>query len=701
MKKAGMLLFLTVAFGFVGGLGAQVPPPPLRNVRVQAAVTYDASTRVYTYHYTVTNPPENRLDIYQILISIDVPPDRQVVGSWDDSLPHDDTYQNPRKPITITLSDGRVFFSQPPEATPVALAEKAYGVKVLPHAGFSATGCGMDFTQTPTTVSLLNAPVQAGWSCAPGFEIKPGETRSGFRMTSYGLPGIREMEILPPIVDLEVAGLIPYEWFPEEDDPYFSEKLTQGQRRERELGMKVVTVGPVGPPKYFHPLRFVEEIRGYVEASVTYGWLMDPQLAQDLRDLLTDIGQRLAQEECPGLETLQKMEEFQARVRQAGPDQRTTEAEGLLYFNMEVLKGSVGFCLPETLELQPVEVRRALNEEVELTLRWTVGTRPVAGGCVCVAVQSGPHGGEFWQGVTDANGEFRVRYRGRALGVDEVAPGAGCAENTCEFFTDAVRVIWEGGPDWTLRDVHPPVFVIRGSGERIPLEETTVNIGTTAGPPTKVRFYLSVDPEVSSDDAVLGERSVPALEPEAESTYRQDVAAPALPPGMYWVRACVDPDNEWAELDETNNCQTLVVHIFAFMRAVENRPPDCRGAQASPGQLWPPNHGFRDVAITGVTDPDGDPVGVSVVGVWADEPVDVQGGGDGNTCPDAELAPLRVRAERQGGGNGRVYHIRFRAEDGRGGTCEGTVRVCVPHDQGQGASCGDEGPRYDVTVCPP
>jgi hypothetical protein len=88
-------------------------------------------------------------------------------------------------------------------------------------------------------------------------------------------------------------------------------------------------------------------------------------------------------------------------------------------------------------------------------------------------------------------------------------------------------------------------------------------------------------------------------------------------------------------------------------------------------------------------------------GVWADEPVDVQGGGDGNTCPDAELAPLRVRAERQGGGNGRVYHIRFRAEDGRGGTCEGTVRVCVPHDQGQGASCGDEGPRYDVTVCPP
>lgn len=288
-------------------------------------------------------------------------------------------------------------------------------------------------------------------------------------------------------------------------------------------------------------------------------------------------------------------------------------------------------------------------------------------------------------------------YSGKALGRDEVIA---CTFGG-EVCTEPAGVIWEGGPDYTLRDVHPPVVVIRGAGDVIPLEETTVNIGNVAGPPTKVRFYLSEDREVSPDDFVLGERPVPGLGVREESAYQQDVTVPAVTPRLYWVRACVDPDDEVAELDETNNCETLVVHFIMFTKPSENRPPDCTQAGAEPGTLWPPNHTLRDVTIVGVTDPDGDAVSLQVLGVKADEPVDVQGGGDGNTCPDAEVSPLRVRAERQGAGNGRVYHIEFRATDGRGGECTGTVQVCVPHDQGQGSQCGDGGPQYDMTTCPP
>jgi hypothetical protein len=62
------------------------------------------------------------------------------------------------------------------------------------------------------------------------------------------------------------------------------------------------------------------------------------------------------------------------------------------------------------------------------------------------------------------------------------------------------------------------------------------------------------------------------------------------------------------------------------------------------------------------------------------------------------VTPLRVRAERAGKGNNRVYHIGFVADDDKGGSCTGTVRVCVRHDQGAGASCVDEGPLFDCLV---
>lgn len=140
---------------------------------------------------------------------------------------------------------------------------------------------------------------------------------------------------------------------------------------------------------------------------------------------------------------------------------------------------------------------------------------------------------------------------------------------------------------------------------------------------------------------------------------------------------------------------------------IENEPPDCSAAEADPSELWPPNHKGVDISIVGVTDPDGDVVSITVDSISQDEPVLETGTGSGNTCPDAAgvgTDTAEVRAERAGNpkvpGDGRVYHIAFTAEDGQGGTCEGEVLVCVPHDQGQGSSCVDQGPLYDSTVCP-
>jgi len=129
-----------------------------------------------------------------------------------------------------------------------------------------------------------------------------------------------------------------------------------------------------------------------------------------------------------------------------------------------------------------------------------------------------------------------------------------------------------------------------------------------------------------------------------------------------------------------------------------NLPPDCTEAYATPSVFWPPNHTFASVYVRGVTDPDGDPVTITITDIGQDEPVDAEG--SGSTCPDgagvgSDVAQVRV--ERAGPGDGRVYALDFRAEDGRGGACEGVVTVCVPHDQGHGDVCGDQGALADST----
>jgi hypothetical protein len=134
-----------------------------------------------------------------------------------------------------------------------------------------------------------------------------------------------------------------------------------------------------------------------------------------------------------------------------------------------------------------------------------------------------------------------------------------------------------------------------------------------------------------------------------------------------------------------------------------NDPPACNLAQPSVATLWPPNHKFVSINVVGITDPDGDPVSITIDGIFQDEPVDTFG--DGNHVPDGMgvgTNTAQVRAERSGTkkvpGDGRVYHIFYTADDGKGGTCSGYVTVCVPHDQGQGMNCVDGGSLYDSTM---
>jgi hypothetical protein len=125
-----------------------------------------------------------------------------------------------------------------------------------------------------------------------------------------------------------------------------------------------------------------------------------------------------------------------------------------------------------------------------------------------------------------------------------------------------------------------------------------------------------------------------------------------------------------------------------------NDPPACGLAQASPDRFWPPNHKMVPVEIVGVIDPDNEQVTITVTGVTQDEPVNNTG--DGDTSPDAVIQAdtVLLRAERAGDGNGRVYQVTFTADNGIGGTCDGSVSVCVPHNR-KATGCVDDGQFYN------
>jgi hypothetical protein len=124
-----------------------------------------------------------------------------------------------------------------------------------------------------------------------------------------------------------------------------------------------------------------------------------------------------------------------------------------------------------------------------------------------------------------------------------------------------------------------------------------------------------------------------------------------------------------------------------------NQPPVCDNATPS-NDLWSPNHKLVSVSVLGVTDPDGDPVTITIDSVYQDEVLN--GLGDGNTAPDAVIngSTAELRAERDGTANGRIYYVNFTASDGKGGTCSGTVEVGVNHDQGKKGEALGEGPLY-------
>jgi DNA/RNA endonuclease G (NUC1) len=114
------------------------------------------------------------------------------------------------------------------------------------------------------------------------------------------------------------------------------------------------------------------------------------------------------------------------------------------------------------------------------------------------------------------------------------------------------------------------------------------------------------------------------------------------------------------------------------LTVIDTTEPTIGGVTTTPNELGAPNHKMVDVRVEySVTDFSGAPS--CTLSVASNEPIN--GIGDGHTSEDWRVVDahhVQLRAERAGGGGGRVYSITIRCADASGNASTGVGTVRVP-----------------------
>ena len=114
--------------------------------------------------------------------------------------------------------------------------------------------------------------------------------------------------------------------------------------------------------------------------------------------------------------------------------------------------------------------------------------------------------------------------------------------------------------------------------------------------------------------------------------------------------------------------------------ALDSLAPEISNISVDPAALFPANHKMRDVTVSYEVRDNCGTVG-TVLSVTSNEPDN--GKGDGNKEKDWVVVDnhhVKLRAERSGSGDGRIYTITITATDATGNRATQSIDVVVPHD---------------------
>lgn len=373
----------------------QVPPAALSDIGVETKVTADPGTKIYTYTYRVTNPSQNALPISALAVDITLPTD-SIRPTGVAKLPAGRRFQDPEKPTGLPPS--QVF----PYSSPANRWVET-GLNFIPVGLSSTNEWAVYRVLLSSGTRLIGNAIKASWvgidSYGESKRIMPGQSVDGFILTSFGLPGIRKVEVQPSPAD--VINVVPPEWKGREDDA--DAVLAEKERLVNSLGYLTSTLGPTALPAGYTNTVLVTRLQGYVDQSAGLSWIRDRALVQQLTGLLTQTSTALRQNQAAQAKTL--LQQFVTAVTSASLAQRRQEASDLLSFNAQFIIDHITVVSPLTVILSPAASQRALNETQTLTLTLKSGAGPFGFGHVQAVILTGPNAGKRFSGAANSSGQ--------------------------------------------------------------------------------------------------------------------------------------------------------------------------------------------------------------------------------------------------------------------------------------------------------
>jgi hypothetical protein len=231
---------------------------------------------------------------------------------------------------------------------------------------------------------------------------------------------------------------------------------------------------------------------------------------------------------------------------------------------------------------------------------------------------------------------------------------------------DAHRVGGRRAARWVVGIEHdecrPLVLVVRGPGP-----DQIVKATSPAGAVVHLDASASRPQQGTSPTCLWGDRTTATI------LGHEAVVDVTLPPGVTTVTLTLT----LTMTDEAGQSATDTVTVTVR----ETTPPTVEVISVGPCVIWPPNHQMCRVQVHAIVSDAVDPAPVCRVrSVSSNEPVD--GPGDGDTAPDWIVGPglsVDLRAERAGGGSGRIYTITVECVDAAGNrSLPQTVTISVP-----------------------
>ena len=125
--------------------------------------------------------------------------------------------------------------------------------------------------------------------------------------------------------------------------------------------------------------------------------------------------------------------------------------------------------------------------------------------------------------------------------------------------------------------------------------------------------------------------------------------------------------------------------VIVGLNVCDEIAPTFGEVSVTPDVLWPANHKYVDVTATVVVSDNFDPnPTIELVSITSNEPDNGLGDGDKeNDIVVVDNFHIKLRAERSGQGEGRIYTITYKVTDDCGNETFATVTVTVPKSKGK------------------